>query len=115
MRRQRDPGFDLPNRRTGSILGWRHPWCWVPDSSSMARATYCVIPPTVTPSWFSIRSYAAGQISLPFAFELPNRLYFMRLKTDSAPADAVTSHPQLRLQNISRSDVLEYFDNTWKL
>ena len=39
----------------------------------------------------------------------------MRLKTNSAPADAVTSHPQLRLQNISRRDVLEYFDNTWKL
>lgn len=39
----------------------------------------------------------------------------MRLETDIALSETITSLPQLWLQNASRVDVLDYFDNTWNL
>ena len=39
----------------------------------------------------------------------------MRLETDIARPEAITSLTQLRLQNASRAKILDYFNNTWNL
>jgi 5-histidylcysteine sulfoxide synthase len=39
----------------------------------------------------------------------------LRPKANIARSEAVTSLPQLVLQNISRADLLDYFDNSWNL